>query len=117
MTDPNKKIQVVDVLALRFFLVIFIARLLHLFLGMQVASVVVPPFMAIHFINAYAEVDEDGEATEIIADCCERYGDPAIIKTLILRQLRSFRGMDLLPNSRVGRFRIPLDGSTFGELQ
>ncbi|VAI52588.1 unnamed protein product [Triticum turgidum subsp. durum] len=85
--------------------------------GKTVASVMVPPFMAIHFINAYEEVDKHGEATEIIADCCEQYGDPAIIKTLVLRQLRSFRGMDLLPNSRVGRFRIPLDGSTFGELQ
>jgi carlactone synthase/all-trans-10'-apo-beta-carotenal 13,14-cleaving dioxygenase len=43
--------------------------------GNTVASVEVPPFMAIHYINAY-EDDVDGAA--VIVDCCEHYGDPAI---------------------------------------
>jgi carotenoid cleavage dioxygenase-like enzyme len=40
-----------------------------------VASVEVPPFMAIHYINAY-EDDIDGAAV-VIVDCCEHYSDPA----------------------------------------
>ncbi|KAL5227703.1 hypothetical protein ABZP36_015968 [Zizania latifolia] len=79
--------------------------------GKTVASVEVPPFMAFHFINAY---EEEGN---IIADCCEHNGDPAIIETLVLHRLRSFRDKDVLPDARVGRFRIPLDGSPFGELE
>ncbi|XP_048560347.1 carotenoid cleavage dioxygenase 8 homolog A, chloroplastic-like [Triticum urartu] len=85
--------------------------------GKTVASVEVPPFMAIHFINAYEEVGEEGQAAQVIVDCCEHYGDPAIIETLVLQGLRSFRGTDTLPDARVGRFRIPLDGSPSGELQ
>jgi carlactone synthase / all-trans-10'-apo-beta-carotenal 13,14-cleaving dioxygenase len=120
-----------------------------------VASVEVPPFMAIHYINAYEERGEDdGRAAAVIVDCCEHYGDPAIIETLVLHRLRSLRDKDVLPNARyyirftcrwlshcgsrcvsippvfsrerfpdmpraagrVGRFRIPLDGSPFGEL-
>jgi carlactone synthase / all-trans-10'-apo-beta-carotenal 13,14-cleaving dioxygenase len=110
-----------------------------------VASVEVPPFMAIHFINAYEEKGEDGQAAAVIVDCCEHYGDPAIIETLVLHRLRSLREKDVLPDARynigtstgiefhysihpvrvlliwcicrrVGRFKIPLDGSSFGEL-
>ncbi|GJM93157.1 hypothetical protein PR202_ga09687 [Eleusine coracana subsp. coracana] len=83
--------------------------------GKTVASVEVPPFMAIHFINAYEETREDGQAV-IVVDCCEHYGDPAIFETLVLHRLRSFRDKDVLPDARIGRFKIPLDGSPFGEL-
>jgi carlactone synthase/all-trans-10'-apo-beta-carotenal 13,14-cleaving dioxygenase len=66
--------------------------------GNTVASVEVPPFMAIHYINAYV----DGAA--VIVDCCEHYGDPAIIHTLLLHRLRSFgsdkQDKDPLPNAR-----------------
>jgi len=48
-----------------------------------VASVEVPPFMALHFINAYQLRDA------IIADCCEYYADPSVIKALALHRLRS----------------------------
>uniref|UniRef100_A0A0D3EQ99 Uncharacterized protein n=1 Tax=Oryza barthii TaxID=65489 RepID=A0A0D3EQ99_9ORYZ len=82
--------------------------------GKTVASVEVPPFMAIHFINAY---EEEGDEAAVVVDCCEHYGDPAIIETLVLSRLRLLRGKDVLPNARVGRFRIPLDGSPFGELE
>uniref|UniRef100_A0A0E0C3N8 Uncharacterized protein n=1 Tax=Oryza meridionalis TaxID=40149 RepID=A0A0E0C3N8_9ORYZ len=82
--------------------------------GKTVASVEVPPFMAIHFINAY---EEEGDEAAVVVDCCEHYGNPAIIETLVLNRLRSLRGKDVLPNARVGRFRIPLDGSPFGELE
>ncbi|XP_034597338.1 carotenoid cleavage dioxygenase 8 homolog A, chloroplastic [Setaria viridis] len=85
--------------------------------GKTVASVEVPPFMAIHYINAYEEKDEDGRAAAVIVDCCEHYGDPAIIETLVLHRLRSLRDEDVLPNARVGRFTIPLDGSPYGELE
>lgn len=85
--------------------------------GKTVASVEVPPFMAIHFINAYEEEGEDGRAAAVVVDCCEHHGDPAIIETLVLQRLRSYRDKDVLPNARVGRFRIPLDGSPFGELE
>ncbi|TVU35131.1 hypothetical protein EJB05_17002, partial [Eragrostis curvula] len=84
--------------------------------GKTVASVEVPPFMAFHFINAYEEKRGDGKAAAVIVDCCEQFGDPAIVKKLDLHQLRSFSKKDSLPDARVGRFRIPLDGSLFGEL-
>ncbi|KAF8751424.1 hypothetical protein HU200_012100 [Digitaria exilis] len=87
------------------------------FTGKAVASVEVPPFMAIHYINAYEEEGEDGRAAAVVVDCCEHYGDPSIIETLVLHRLRSLRDKDVLPNARVGRFRIPLDGSQFGELE
>ncbi|GJN17694.1 hypothetical protein PR202_gb04784 [Eleusine coracana subsp. coracana] len=86
--------------------------------GKKVASVEVPPFMTFHFINAYEEkAGEDGEATAVILDCCEYYADPTMIQTLLLHKLRSGTDKDELPGSRVGRFRIPLDGTPFGELQ
>ncbi|OEL31832.1 Carotenoid cleavage dioxygenase 8-like protein A, chloroplastic [Dichanthelium oligosanthes] len=85
--------------------------------GKTVASVKVPPFMAIHCINAYEEKGEDGRAAAVIVDCCEHYGDPANVEALVLHRLRSLRDKDVLPNTRVGRFRIPLDGSPFGELE
>ena len=60
-----------------------------------------PPFMAIHYINAYEERGEgDGPAAAVIVDCCEHYGDPAIIETLVLHRLRSFRYQDVLPDAR-----------------
>ncbi|KAK1315495.1 hypothetical protein QJS10_CPA06g00776 [Acorus calamus] len=73
--------------------------------GKIVASVEVPLFVTFHFINAYEERDEEGRVTAIVADCCEHYAN-----TEILDQLR-------LRNLRVGRFRIPLDGSPKGELE
>ncbi|CAL4961439.1 unnamed protein product [Urochloa decumbens] len=85
--------------------------------GKTVASVEVPPFMAIHFINAYEEKREDGQPAAVIVDCCEYYADPAILDTLALQRLRSPRNSDAFPDGRVGRFRIPLDGSRFGELE
>ncbi|KAL6897953.1 hypothetical protein ACP4OV_006912 [Aristida adscensionis] len=87
--------------------------------GKMVASVEVPPFMAMHFINAYEEKrrDDDGQAVAVVVDCCEHYGDPATIHTLDIHSLRSLQGEDVLPDARVGRFRIPLDGSSFGELE
>jgi carlactone synthase/all-trans-10'-apo-beta-carotenal 13,14-cleaving dioxygenase len=54
-----------------------------------VTSVEVRPFMAIHYINAYE--DDVDAAAAIAVDCCEHYGDPAIIhSTLLLHRLRSF---------------------------
>ncbi|CAD6269222.1 unnamed protein product [Miscanthus lutarioriparius] len=67
--------------------------------GNTVATVEVPPFMAIHYINAY-EDDADGAA--VIVDCCEHYSDPAIIHTLLLHRLRSLssdKDKDPLPNA------------------
>ncbi|KAK8938957.1 hypothetical protein KSP39_PZI011520 [Platanthera zijinensis] len=85
--------------------------------GKIVATVEVPPFMTCHFINAYEEVDEEGRVTSIIADCCEHNADPTtILERLKLHSLRSFAGQDILPDARVGRFRIPLNGETIGEL-
>ncbi|TVU03616.1 hypothetical protein EJB05_50803 [Eragrostis curvula] len=77
----------------------------------------VPPFMVFHFINAYEEKGEDGQDTALIVDCCEYYADPSMLHTLLLRNLRASTGKDEMPDSRVGRFRIPLDGSPFGELE
>ncbi|OAY82155.1 Carotenoid cleavage dioxygenase B, chloroplastic, partial [Ananas comosus] len=84
--------------------------------GKIVASVEVPPFVTFHFINAYEEEDGDGRVTAIVADCCEHYADTSILEKLRLQNLKSFTGLDVLPDARVGRFRIPLDGSPIGEL-
>ncbi|KAF0920123.1 hypothetical protein E2562_033427 [Oryza meyeriana var. granulata] len=85
--------------------------------GKIVASVEVPPFVTFHFINAYEETDEEGRVTAIIADCCEHNANTAILDKLRLHNLRSSAGQDVLPDARVGRLRIPLDGSPFGELE
>ncbi|PUZ54823.1 hypothetical protein GQ55_5G161900 [Panicum hallii var. hallii] len=85
--------------------------------GRVVASVEVPPYVTFHFINAYEETDEDGRVTAIVADCCEHNADTSILDKLRLQNLRSSAGQDVLPDARVGRFRIPLDGSPFGELE
>ncbi|KAF6164493.1 hypothetical protein GIB67_025319 [Kingdonia uniflora] len=84
--------------------------------GKIVASVEVPLFVTFHFINAYEEKDEDGRVVAVIADCCEHVADTTILDKLRLEHLRTFTGEDVLPDARVGRFRIPLDGSPFGEL-
>nr|ABF70124.1 dioxygenase-related protein [Musa balbisiana] len=84
--------------------------------GKIVASVEVPPYVTFHFINAYEEVDEDGRITGIVADCCEHNADTSILDLLRLQNLRSFAGVDAMPDARVGRFRIPLDGRPRGEL-
>ncbi|KAB1204360.1 hypothetical protein CJ030_MR8G014189 [Morella rubra] len=84
--------------------------------GKIVASVEVPLFVTFHFINAYEEEDEDGRVTAIIAHCCEHNADTTILEKLKLQNLRSFSGEDVLPDARVGRFIIPLDGSPYGKL-
>ncbi|CAD6264934.1 unnamed protein product [Miscanthus lutarioriparius] len=48
---------------------------------------------------------------------CEYYADPAIIQALALHKLRSPETAKDFPDSRVARFRIPLDGSAMGELE
>ncbi|EEF45844.1 retinal pigment epithelium, putative [Ricinus communis] len=85
--------------------------------GKTVASVEVPLFVTFHFINAYEERDEDGRVTAVIADCCEHNADTSILEKLRLQNLRSFMGADVLPDARVGRFIIPLDGSPYGKLE
>ncbi|KAK6927357.1 Carotenoid oxygenase [Dillenia turbinata] len=85
--------------------------------GNIVASVEVPLYVTFHFINAYEERDEDGRVTAVIADCCEHYADTSILERLRLKHLRSFNGQDVLPDARVGRFIIPLDGSPYGKLE
>ncbi|KAK3438319.1 hypothetical protein EUGRSUZ_C02932 [Eucalyptus grandis] len=85
--------------------------------GKIVASVEVPLYMTFHFINAYEETDEDGRVVAVIADCCEHYGDTTILEKLRLQNLRSFAGQDVLPDARIGRFTIPLDGSPYGKLE
>ncbi|XP_030543148.1 carotenoid cleavage dioxygenase 8 homolog B, chloroplastic [Rhodamnia argentea] len=85
--------------------------------GKIVASVEVPLYVTFHFINAYEETDEDGRVVAVIADCCEHNADPTILEKLRLQNLRSFIGRDVLPNARVGRFIIPLDGSPYGNLE
>ncbi|KAG2691874.1 hypothetical protein I3760_08G026300 [Carya illinoinensis] len=85
--------------------------------GKVVASVEVPLFVTFHFINAYEEVDEDGRVTAIIADCCEHNADTTILEKLRLKNLRSFIGEDVLPDARVGRFTIPLNGNPYGKLE
>ncbi|XP_051151671.1 carotenoid cleavage dioxygenase 8 homolog B, chloroplastic [Andrographis paniculata] len=84
--------------------------------GRIVSSVEVPLFVTFHFINAYEEEDEEGRVTAIIADCCEHNADTTILQNLTLQNLRSLSGQDVLPDARVGRFRIPLDGSPNGSL-
>ncbi|XP_077211360.1 carotenoid cleavage dioxygenase 8 [Tasmannia lanceolata] len=85
--------------------------------GKIVASVEVPLYVTFHFINAYEELDEDGRVTAVIADCCEHNADTTILDKLRLQNLRSFSGEDVLPDARVGRFTIPLDGSPEGKLE
>ncbi|KZV24912.1 hypothetical protein F511_21610 [Dorcoceras hygrometricum] len=85
--------------------------------GKIVASVEVPLFVTFHFINAYEEIDEEGRVTAIIADCCEHNADATILQKLRLKNLRTFSGQDDLPDARVGRFRIPMDGSPYGNLE
>ncbi|KAI4337499.1 hypothetical protein L6164_015908 [Bauhinia variegata] len=85
--------------------------------GNIVASVEVPVFITFHFINAYEEKDEDGRVTAVIADCCEHNANTTILDRLRLQNLRSFNGEDVLPDARVGRFIIPLDGSAHGKLE
>ncbi|XP_062099620.1 carotenoid cleavage dioxygenase 8 homolog B, chloroplastic [Humulus lupulus] len=86
--------------------------------GKLVASVEVPLFITFHFINAYEEKDEEGRVTAIVADCCEHNADTTILDKLRLQNLRSYDGQeDVLPDARVGRFKIPLDGSPYGKLE
>ncbi|XP_006853621.2 carotenoid cleavage dioxygenase 8 homolog B, chloroplastic [Amborella trichopoda] len=85
--------------------------------GKVVASVEVPLYVTFHFVNAYEEHDEEGRVTAIIADCCEHNADASILQRLTLQNLRSFSGKDVLPDARVGRFTIPLDGSPMGKLE
>ncbi|XP_057873887.2 carotenoid cleavage dioxygenase 8 homolog B, chloroplastic [Cryptomeria japonica] len=85
--------------------------------GEMVASVEVPLFVTFHFINAYEEKDENGKVVAVIADCCEHNADTTILDKLRLQELRSFSGKDVLPDARVGRFMIPLDGSPWGKLE
>ncbi|KAG6389472.1 hypothetical protein SASPL_150940 [Salvia splendens] len=85
--------------------------------GKIVASVEVPLFVTFHYINAYEEKDEDGRVTAVIADCCEHNADTNILQNLTLQNLRSRNGQDVLPDARVGRFRIPIDGSPNGTLE
>ncbi|KAI3868864.1 hypothetical protein MKX03_036393 [Papaver bracteatum] len=84
--------------------------------GKIVASVEVPLFVTFHFINAYEEKDEEGRVTSVIADCCEHNADTSILDKLKLENLRKFCTEDVLPDAKVGRFIIPLDGSPKGEL-
>ncbi|KAG6585387.1 Carotenoid cleavage dioxygenase 8-like B, chloroplastic, partial [Cucurbita argyrosperma subsp. sororia] len=85
--------------------------------GKIVASVEVPLYITFHFINAYEERDEKGRITAVIADCCEHNANPLILDRLRLHNLRRFTPNDALPDARLGRFRIPLDGSGYGELE
>ncbi|XP_076935954.1 carotenoid cleavage dioxygenase 8 homolog B, chloroplastic-like isoform X1 [Bidens hawaiensis] len=84
--------------------------------GKLVASVEVPLFVTFHYINAYEDKDEDGRVIGVIVDCCEHNANPAILDKLRLQNLRSWSGEDVLPDARVGRFKIPFDGSPYGEL-
>lgn len=84
--------------------------------GEEIASLEVPPFFTFHFINAYEEVDKDSGQICVIADCCEYMGKPTILKHMQLDVLRSTKPNDTLPDSRLGRLIIPLDGSPVGEL-
>ncbi|GJN03297.1 hypothetical protein PR202_ga20727 [Eleusine coracana subsp. coracana] len=86
----------------------------------KVACVEVPPFLAIHFINAFEErrKEDNGLTDALIVDCCEHFANPAIIEALALRRLRSLDvGSHEFPDARVARFRIPLDGKRSGELE
>ncbi|XP_031472583.1 carotenoid cleavage dioxygenase 8 homolog B, chloroplastic [Nymphaea colorata] len=85
--------------------------------GKVVASVEMPLYVTFHFINAYEETDKEGRVTHVIADCCEHGADTSILDGLRLQTLRQSHGLDVLPNARVGRFTIPLDGSLIGKLE
>ncbi|KAL6501980.1 Carotenoid cleavage dioxygenase 8, chloroplastic [Orobanche gracilis] len=85
--------------------------------GKIVASVEVPLYVTFHFINAYEEKDEEGRVTAVIADCCEHNADTSILQKLTLQNLRSSAGQDVLPDARVGRFRIPMDRGPYGSLE
>ncbi|GMH10797.1 hypothetical protein Nepgr_012638 [Nepenthes gracilis] len=85
--------------------------------GRLVASVEVPLYVTFHFINAYEQRDEDGRVVAIIADCCEHNADTSILDKLTLQNLRSSIGQDVLPDARVGRFTIPMDGRPYGKLE
>ncbi|PIA64773.1 hypothetical protein AQUCO_00100324v1 [Aquilegia coerulea] len=86
--------------------------------GNIVASVEVPLYVTFHFINAYEEKDDEGRVTAVIADCCEHNANTSILDMLRLQHLRSYKGdHDVLPDARVGRFTIPLDGSPMGKLE
>jgi len=84
--------------------------------GEMVTTVKVPNFVTFHFINAYEEKGADGKPTRVIVDCCEHEANPVILKRMKLNELRSFPGK-VLPDARVGRFTIPLDGTPNGTLQ
>lgn len=60
----------------------------------------VPLYLTFHFINAYEEVDEDGRVVAVIADCCEHNADTSILDKLRLHNLRSYTGIDTLPDAR-----------------
>ncbi|KAL5729078.1 hypothetical protein ACHQM5_002080 [Ranunculus cassubicifolius] len=85
--------------------------------GKIVASVEVPLFVQFHFINAYEVKDEEGRVISLVADCCEHNADTRILDLLRLQNLRSYKGGDVLPEARVGRFTIPMDGSPTGTLE
>ncbi|KAK3160663.1 hypothetical protein QOZ80_1BG0062700 [Eleusine coracana subsp. coracana] len=88
--------------------------------GNTVACVEVPPFLAIHFINAFEERRKDGNGLTdaLIVDCCEHFANPAIIQALALPRLRSLDvGSHEFPDARVARFKLPLDGKRSGELE
>ncbi|KAK4792693.1 hypothetical protein SAY86_023128 [Trapa natans] len=85
--------------------------------GKIVTSVEVPLYVTFHFINAYEERDKDGRMVAVVADCCEHNADTSILDNLRLENLRSLSGQDVLPDARVGRFRIPFDGSPYGTLE
>ncbi|ERN12955.1 carotenoid cleavage dioxygenase 8 homolog B, chloroplastic [Amborella trichopoda] len=84
--------------------------------GKVVASVEVPLYITFHYINAYEDRDEDGRLS-VVVDCCEHNADTTILHILELQSLRKYIGQDVLPNARVGRFRVPLDGSPKGTLE
>lgn len=93
--------------------------------GVVEASLEVPNFVTFHFINAYeeevaVETPAGGRpgrpARRVIVDCCEHYANPEILQRMELSHLRSVPGK-VLPDARVGRFTLPLDGSRKGTLE
>lgn len=83
--------------------------------GEPITTVQVPPFVTFHFINAYEETDEATGKVRVIADCCEHMGKPTILERMRLDALREVP-RDNIPDARVGRLIVPLDGSPWGEL-
>ncbi|MCO5562236.1 hypothetical protein L7F22_015862 [Adiantum nelumboides] len=83
--------------------------------GEEVTNVKVPPFVTFHFINAYEDVDEATGKVRVIADCCEHMNRPTILACMHLDALRE-NPKDTIPDARVGRLIVPLDGSLTGEL-